>query len=156
MNRVVFVVAVTGSRYYSDKQRVFDTLDELYNKVTALKWGGLRVVEGGYLPGADYFARQWVRRRSIDGWNVSGATVHAEWRKYGKAAGPIRNGWIIKRYRPMLVVAFPGHKGTRDMVHKAHEAQIPVFKTSDWSVYGDDDYRDMDEVLKQANVELLL
>lgn len=55
--------------------------------------------------------------------------VPAEWNKYGKAAGPIRNKKMLDKYKPDLVVAFHNDikhsKGTIDMITKAIDAGIP-------------------------------
>lgn len=52
----------------------------------------------------------------------------ADWEKYGKAAGAIRNRQMLKEGRPDLVVAFlaPDSKGTADMVKAATDAGVPV------------------------------
>jgi hypothetical protein len=44
----------------------------------------------------------------------------------GKAAGPIRNQRMIDEGKPDLVIAFPGGRGTADMVSRAKKAGIPV------------------------------
>jgi hypothetical protein len=43
----------------------------------------------------------------------------ANWKVYGRAAGPIRNMKMLLEGKPDLVVAFPGGIGTADMVKKA-------------------------------------
>ncbi|MFO7295318.1 MAG: DUF2493 domain-containing protein [Clostridia bacterium] len=122
------VIVVCGGRFYTDKQRVFDTLDKMYsNSIDTFV-----VVEGGSSYGADSFARQWVRRRKLEGKNVECITVKANWKLYGKAAGPIRNQQMIDDYRPEKVLAFPGHKGTKDMIARARKAGIPVILSEDW------------------------
>jgi hypothetical protein len=49
----------------------------------------------------------------------------ADWRRYGRAAGPIRNKEMLA-HRPQLAVAFPGGTGTADMVGKAKAAGLDV------------------------------
>ncbi len=55
--------------------------------------------------------------------------VPAEWDKYHKAAGPIRNAKMLE-YQPSLCLAFHPNigqsKGTLDMITKARKAGIPV------------------------------
>lgn len=46
--------------------------------------------------------------------------------KYGKSAGPIRNQTMLDDGKPDLVLAFPGGRGTADMVAKAEKHGIPV------------------------------
>jgi len=54
----------------------------------------------------------------------------ADWEKYGRAAGPIRNQQMLDEGRPDLILAFHDNiehsKGTSDMVRRARKAGIPV------------------------------
>lgn len=52
----------------------------------------------------------------------------AEWDKYGKRAGYLRNKRMLDEGKPDLVVAFPGGKGTANMVKLAEEAGVKVIK----------------------------
>lgn len=55
-------------------------------------------------------------------------TVHyADWDRYGRAAGPIRNKVMVDS-KPDLVLAFPygESRGTRHCIRVANEAGIPV------------------------------
>lgn len=53
--------------------------------------------------------------------------VRAEWTKYGKSAGPIRNGKMLD-LQPTRVLAFCRNRsrGTMDCVRQATERRIPV------------------------------
>lgn len=50
----------------------------------------------------------------------------ADWKKLGKAAGPIRNQQMIDEGEPDLAVEFPGGKGTADMRSRLDKAKIRV------------------------------
>ena len=50
----------------------------------------------------------------------------ADWNKFGKAAGFIRNQQMIDEGKPDLVVALPGGRGTADMVRRAKKHGIEV------------------------------
>jgi len=50
----------------------------------------------------------------------------AEWGKYGRAAGPIRNGYMAY-YSDMLIV-WPGGRGTKNMIKQAKEAGIGIIE----------------------------
>lgn len=50
----------------------------------------------------------------------------AEWKKFGKAAGFVRNVQMLREGKPDLVVAFPGGKGTEMMIRLAREAGVEV------------------------------
>jgi hypothetical protein len=55
----------------------------------------------------------------------------ADWKKYGKGAGPIRNKEMLDRENVDVVWAFHDNikksKGTKNMIHQARERGIPVF-----------------------------
>lgn len=77
----------------------------------------------GAAKGADRHALQWALRK--------GLTINSfcpDWKKLGKAAGPIRNQQMIDIGKPDLVVAFPGGAGTADMVQRAKAANIEVME----------------------------
>lgn len=52
----------------------------------------------------------------------------ANWDRDGKAAGPIRNQQMLDEGKPDLVIAFPGGKGTADMVRRAKLAGVEVIE----------------------------
>src|SRR6266571_1612144 len=52
----------------------------------------------------------------------------ADWNKYGKAAGFIRNKQMLEEGKPDLVVAFPGGKGTAMMVMLAKKDGVEVIE----------------------------
>ena len=56
----------------------------------------------------------------------------ADWKKHGKAAGPIRNQEMLEAEGGIdLVIAFPGGTGTADMVRRAEKAKIEVLVVSE-------------------------
>lgn len=124
-------VIVTGGRDYGDKDVVRSALDCLHQMC-----GHLTVIQGG-AAGADAIAREWANGLE----DVTVVTVPANWRKHRKSAGPIRNTAMIDMCRPDLVVAFPGGRGTADMVRKARAAGLPVINVTgrarDGKVAGD-------------------
>ena len=74
--------------------------------------------------------------RGIDTMAIDWAVVNwcpfkefpADWNKYGKRAGYLRNKQMLEEGHPDLVVAFPGGKGTTMMVQIAEAAGVPVLK----------------------------
>lgn len=83
----------------------------------------ITVIQGGCPTGADLYARMWVYANP---W-VVGKSFPADWEKYGKRAGPLRNEAMIAAGAD-LVLAFPlpGGKGTQHTIRLAREAGIPV------------------------------
>lgn len=109
-------IIVTGGRDYADQNAVARTLQALWNP---LQPGKPTLVHGG-APGADQIAHQYARAH---GWEVE---VHyANWELHGRGAGPIRNQKMANAGGD-LCIAFPGGRGTADMVRRAEEAGIPV------------------------------
>lgn len=106
---------VCGGRDYGVtlSQRKF-----LYAELDRLKPSA--VIQGG-ASGADARAREWARYHDIPC-----VTFEADWRTHGKAAGPIRNQRMIDEGKPDMVLAFPGGRGTADMVRRAMAAKIPL------------------------------
>lgn len=88
------------------------------------------VIEGG-AKGADRIAREVMEIRGIQVIEVA-----ADWKKHGKAAGPIRNQKMLDDHHPDQVMAFVHgplleSKGTLDMVSRAKSAGI---ETCVWSM----------------------
>lgn len=52
--------------------------------------------------------------------------IFADWKTHGRAAGPIRNQRMIDEWKPTLVIAFAGGRGTADMIRRAKAAGIEV------------------------------
>lgn len=104
---------VCGGRDFNDLCLFFDTIDDLSPEPDLIIQGGAT--------GADALARRYAEKRGIQI-----QTFEAEWSKYGNAAGPIRNRKMLAEGKPDLVVAFPGGKGTADMVRRASVAGVPV------------------------------
>lgn len=101
-----FTVLVTGGRTYRHPHRVYRKLDELKDR-----HGNIRIIEGG-AAGADSWARVWARKNMMPC-----LTVRADWSR-GKRAGPERNAKMLT-YDPNVVLAFPGGRGTANMIKQA-------------------------------------
>lgn len=114
---VVRRVLVCGGRDYNDKARMKQELDAIYAEVDEMA-----VIEGG-AKGADWLAYSWCLSRFT---NVQHEQFEADWGRYGKAAGHIRNQQMLDEGKPDLVLAFPGGRGTADMVRRARKAGIEV------------------------------
>lgn len=117
-------VLVCGGRDYADRDAVFRALDGLTGEITdetPLGTIDLVVIHGACPTGADLWADEWA----IINWSRF-EEYPADWPKHGRAAGPIRNQRMIDEGRPDLVLAFPGGRGTADMVRRARAAGIEV------------------------------
>ena len=111
-------VLVCGGRGFCDREMMDRELGRLAPTL---------IIEGG-APGADTLADEWALANG-----VHTARVNALWTVHRRAAGPIRNA-VMLSLQPDLVVAFPGGRGTADMVRRAKAAGVPVREiTSDKS-----------------------
>lgn len=113
-------VLVCGGRDYKDRERLYDVL---YKHIGAQGHpdNPRDVVIVGCAKGADTLAEEWAE---YVGCRVK--RFPADWNKHGNAAGPIRNQQMIDEGNPKLVIAFPGGRGTADMVRRARAAGIKV------------------------------
>lgn len=122
-------VLVCGGRDYTDNDRVDRLLEQLFcphypddtdgSAGTWLPPPDLVLVTGD-APGADRMASDW----GVVNW-VKQEFYPADWPTHGKAAGPIRNQQMLDTGID-LVVAFPGGRGTADMIARATKARVPV------------------------------
>jgi len=113
-------ILVCGGRQYRDKARVWAVLDEICNPGGDPLPPAVTIIHGGAW-GADHWADSWA----VHNWtNIE--EYPADWGKHGRAAGPIRNQRMLEEGKPDLVVAFPGGRGTADMVRRAEAAGVPV------------------------------
>ena len=112
-------VLVCGGRDYADRRRLYAELDALRETVEITQ-----IIEGE-ASGADSLARQWGESRGIPV-----RKFPANWRRYGKRAGYLRNKQMLNEGKPHLVVAFPGGKGTDGMVMISRQAGVPVKRIS--------------------------
>jgi predicted Rossmann-fold nucleotide-binding protein len=112
-------VLVCGGRDYKDVERVFAALTKEHKKApfTTLIHGGAK--------GADELAARWA---VLNGVEVR--AYPANWEAHGKAAGPLRNQRMLNEERPNMVIAFPGGRGTSDMISRAQAARVPVMQIS--------------------------
>ena len=110
---------ICGGRDFTDAAMFDSAMSDLMH----LKGCPDKVVHGacsdrmGKYTGADKLADEWGKRHAL-----TVIPEPADWTHQGKAAGPIRNSKMLT-HKPDLVVAFPGGRGTADMVQKAKAAR---------------------------------
>lgn len=104
---------ICGGRDFSDEQMFNNAMADILQ----LRGCPRLVVHGGAC-GVDALADAWATRMAI-----TLSMEAADWALHGKAAGPIRNQKMLEKYKPNVVIAFPGGKGTADMVRRGHAAE---------------------------------
>ena len=120
-------ILVCGGRHFED----YDLLKNILVKVLQLKKLTPKDVEivSGHCKGADMLGEKWA-----EGNGANTKIFPADWVKYKKSAGPIRNKQMIDYitcFSDKLVVAFvsPNSKGTRNTISLAKKNNIPVIAT---------------------------
>lgn len=108
-------VIVCGGRDFAHRPLLDFTLDTLRHR-----YGVDELAHGG-ASGADRLAGEWAASRG-----VPMRVFAADWRGDGRSAGPRRNQRMLERFKPDAVIAFPGGRGTADMVRRARQAGVPV------------------------------
>lgn len=115
------IVLVCGVRHLDTghTRHVFAVITTALQELPA----GTEIIHGA-APGVDSIAGSIAKRL---GFAVT--RYPAEWTRYGKRAGPIRNQIMLNRC-PARVLAFHTDpflgKGTADMVRRARDAGVPV------------------------------
>jgi YspA, cpYpsA-related SLOG family len=101
---------IAGGRDYNLSENQYSQLELL--PIT-------EVISGGAM-GVDNCAEEWARSKRLN------LTIYeADWKKHGRAAGPIRNEEMAK-YAEACVL-FPGGKGTADMAARAKKHNLKIY-----------------------------
>ncbi|MGX9443924.1 DUF2493 domain-containing protein [Nitrobacteraceae bacterium UC4446_H13] len=110
-------VLVCGGRDYVNGRRLRFVLDHYNdgNPFSAVIHGAAR--------GADTLASEWASNRSIPA-----LPFPADWDNHGRSAGHIRNAQMLREGKPDVVIAFPGGRGTDNMIDQATRAGVPVLR----------------------------
>lgn len=110
-------ILVCGGRSFFDYKKICQILDQFISEEVIIIHGGAS--------GADALANIWAITN-----NKEIREYKANWDKYGKAAGPIRNSKMLEE-NPNIVIAFPGGRGTADMVFKSKQLNIKVIEVKE-------------------------
>ena len=114
------IILVCGGRDFHD----LELLDATLTRVHLHSDTPIRLLIEGDCRGADRMARGWALTKGIHY-----ATIPALWYFYGTSAGPKRNAVMLEL--PVDAgVAFPGGRGTADMVRKLKAKNIPVIEAT--------------------------
>ncbi len=112
------IVLVCGDRHYTSEATIRRELVKLYDYQPTILHGAC--------VGADTIGGLIAEEL---GYPVM--VFPAQWHKYGRSAGPIRNNQMLTEGKPELVLAFhsdiTASKGTANMVKISNKAGIPVY-----------------------------
>lgn len=110
-------IVVCGSRKWTDRDLLFQKLDEVTNTVTDSPH--FTIVHGGAI-GADRMADEWARSRQMPT-----EEYLPEWTIYGRSAAFVRNIAMLDS-KPDVVVAFHRNNspGTKHMINNAIKRKL--------------------------------
>lgn len=108
-------VLVCGGRDFADVHLFKAAMDALHARTPITL-----IIQGG-AQGADKMGGYWATKNA-----VPCRVFEADWDKHGKGAGHIRNQQMLDEGHPDLVVAFPGGRGTANMIERARKAGVAV------------------------------
>lgn len=108
-------ILVCGGRDFTNYEKFLEVLEKYKSQVSLIVHGAAR--------GADTLAAVWAANNKIPV-----KSYPADWGLHGKSAGHIRNHEMITKEKVDLVIAFPGGKGTANMVKQARAKNIEVLE----------------------------
>ncbi len=111
-------VLICGSRGWTDTQAIRNIIKKLWEDTD----GSLIIIHGKCKTGADAICDSIC---TLNG--IPMMVFPANWNKFGKSAGPIRNQTMLDMGLPDRVIAFSlGTSGTKDMINRAEMISLPV------------------------------
>lgn len=111
-------ILICGGRAFNDRP-LFDRTIKQLRPYLAKQY----CIINGFARGADMMAHTWA---FFEG--CPSLCIPANWDFYGKAAGTLRNTWMLDFGLPDLVIAFPGGHGTANMVAQSKKRAVDVWE----------------------------
>jgi hypothetical protein len=108
------IVSITGSRSVTDYKIVCEAVNQSRFRIT-------KIISGG-AGGVDTLAEIYAKNHGIEF-----EEFEANWKLYGRRAGPIRNGEMAAVAEAAIVVWNGESKGTLDYVNKIKKLGKPLY-----------------------------
>jgi hypothetical protein len=117
---------IAGSRHATNRALVFRIIDQcpFRDEIAIVVSGKQRTWDEATRQwhGVDYFGEQWAEE--------NGKPVRrypADWRTYGKKAGPVRNQKMAENADALIAMPMGESRGTRDMIRRAKAQGLRVW-----------------------------
>lgn len=118
MNNNIFKIVIAGSRKFND----YDFLKKKVNKFLENKKDSHKIIIiSGHAKGTDELGERYAKEK---GYNTK--IYPAEWKKYGRAAGPIRNKIMINKANALIAFWDGKSRGTSSSINLAKEEKQNV------------------------------
>lgn len=95
-----------------------DTIDIIVNSFQL----HISKIVSGHSGNVDLAAESWAKREGIPC-----ELYPADWKQFGRRAGPLRNGTMVKNADALIAVHDGISRGTADVIRQAREAGLKVF-----------------------------
>lgn len=109
-------LAIVGDRNYKDYKKFTKRVDKFIEKE-----GRPTLIVSGGARGIDHMAEKYAKKRKIPT-----KIFHADWKTFGKAAGPMRNVEIVNECTHVLAFLGEGSKGTASTIRIARNVHKPL------------------------------
>ena len=109
-------VAIVGSRNFTDYIQFKEIVDNYISEI-----GDVDMIISGGCSGVDSMAEKYA-----DEHHIAIKIFPANWTKYGKRAGPIRNTEIVNDCTHLLALPSKSSVGTKDSINKAKHLKKSV------------------------------
>ncbi len=130
------IVAVTGGRNLVVGHELAAAWAQALERNCGTRSGQLTTIRHGGCTGLDAWVDRFCRAAILNGWPIEVEVFAADWQRYGRAAGPIRNCDMLRGYRggedptavrvASILFAFEGGRGTANCVDSARMYGIRV------------------------------
>lgn len=111
----MYKLAIVGSRRFTNYDHMCRVLE------TPRENGLIKLIVSGGARGADSLAQRYAKE-----FGLPIMIYYPDWEKYGKAAGVIRNQYIVDDADMMIAFAYDDSRGTRDSIRKMEKAKKPL------------------------------
>ena len=105
---------IAGSRDMTPTLEDVRTLNKFLTSISEVVSGTAR--------GADKFGEDWAKAHGIPL-----KKFPADWNKYGRPAGPIRNKQMAKYADQLIAFLYPDSRGTANMIKQARKLGLKVY-----------------------------
>lgn len=113
---------IAGSRNYNYMYKLEEVINTSEFEITEVVSGGCR--------GVDQLGERWAREH-----NIPIKQFPADWQKYGKRAGPIRNRLMGEYADAGVILAYPDSRGSHNMLDVLMELKKDYY--IEYLSYGD-------------------
>lgn len=113
------ILGIVGYRYYKNYFEFKQVINE-YLEANSINKENL-VICSGHASGTDTLAEKYATE-----FELKTLIFEPDWKKYGRAAGPMRNTKIINNCDALIAFKHSKSVGTLDSIKKARSKGIPV------------------------------